>query len=315
MTIFFYGANAFELRRQLHQMADAYLAKNSGAMGLERLDGTQVTLPGLSASLHAAPFLTNSRFVIVEDLLSNKSLSSALPGVLARIPASTVAVFVEREPDQRTAGFKALKAADKVVKFDQLTGPRLLAWVKAEVAALEGSIDHAVARELVERVGEDQWRLISEIEKLVAYDPAISSQTVQLMVFQTVERSIFDLVEAMTAGRVAGALEGYRSLLDQKESEIYVLTMIQWQLRNLLLLKLAPGAMSPAEVATAAGISSFVASKAAAVAARLSDRQLSVAFQDAVDCEYKIKTGQIKPEIGVEQLIIRTATSLGSAIA
>ena len=307
MTLFFYGQNWYELQRQVRQMASAYVAKNGSDMGLERIDGSVVTVAGLHAALTAAPFLANSRLVIIEDGATNKALTSKWPELLASVPSSTVAVFTEREVDQRTAAFKALKGADRVVKFEPLSAPKLLAWVKAEVAALGGTIEHAVARELVERAGDDQWRLSGEIHKLVHYDLTVTSAGVQLMVQPTVERSIFDLVEAMTAGRTGVALAVYRALLDQRESEMYVLTMILWQLRNLLMLKLAPEGMSPAEVAAAAGMSAFVAGKAAAAAAKLSESQLRAGFAAAVECEYAIKSGRLKPEVAVEQLIVRVA--------
>ncbi|HEY6736596.1 MAG TPA: DNA polymerase III subunit delta [Candidatus Saccharimonadia bacterium] len=314
MTIFFYGPNRYELLRQLRQMMSAYVAKN-GDLGLERLDGSTVSLAALSGVLTAVPFLANSRLVVVENIATNKTVSGKLAELMAGVPASTVVVFTEREVDQRTAAFKALKAADKVVKFEPLAAPKLLAWVKAEVARLGGSIEHAVARELVDRTGDDQWQLENEINKLVNYQPEVTAETVQLLVAQTVERSVFDLVEAMTAGRAGVALVAYQALLEQKETEFYILTMVQWQLRNLLTLKLAPAALSPAEVAAAAGMSAFVAGKAAAAAGRIPEAVLRRAFVAAVDCEFQIKSGRARAEVAVEQLIVRVAGRVAGQVS
>jgi hypothetical protein len=49
------------------------------------------------------------------------------------------------------------------------------------------------------------------------------------------------MVEAMTAG---GRVAYLGITLLRQKSEIYVLTMVQWQLRNLLLLKLAPATLA-----------------------------------------------------------------------
>lgn len=307
MTLFFYGPNTYEMRQQLGQMVQAYQQKNGTAMGLDRVDGPAVSLADFMAVITAAPFLTNSRLVVVEDITKNKALATKLPECMAAIPRTSVVIFVEQEVDQRTVVFKSLRAADKVMKFDPLPVPQLLAWVKRKVASLGGTIDHAVARELVERAGTDQWRLSNEIRKLVDYDPDVRGETIRSLVQQSSEQSIFDLVDSMTAGRLATALNHFRGLLAQKESEIYILTMIQWQLRNVLILKLAPNTLSPPDVALEAGISTYVAGKAAGVAQRLEPDVVIRAFEAAVNCEYQIKSGKARAEVAVEQLIIKIA--------
>lgn len=309
MTIFFYGANTYEMRRQVQQMIDAYVAKAGSDFGLERVDGLAVKVPELMAALQATPFLANSRLVIVEGLALNKAISDKLAGLMTGVPKTTVAVFVDREVDQRTSVFKQLAKADKVVKFEPLTGPKLLGWVRAEIESIGGSAEGAVIRELVEACGEDQWRLAGEINKLVNYDAVVSAKNVQEMVEPGVDQSIFELVEAMTAGRAGAALAGYRALLERRESEIYVLTMVQWQLRNLLLAKTAPGSMDPSELAKAAGMSPYVAAKMAVAQGRIDEQTLREAYAAAADCEFDIKSGRLKSEAAVEQLIYRVAAS------
>jgi DNA polymerase III subunit delta len=307
MMLFFYGPNTYALRQQLAQMVAAYRAKAGSDFGLERIDGAVVKAAELNAALQATPFLATSRLVIVEGVAANKAVAGGLAAMLAGVPASTVAVFVEREVDQRTSAFKALKGADKVVKFEALEGPKLLGWVRAEIARLGGMAEPAVIRELVELAGEDQWRLAGEINKLVNYDPTVTVETVRELVAPSVERSIFDLVEAMTGGRAAAALAAYRVLLHQKESEMYVLTMVQWQLRNLLLAKTAPAGMGPNDLAKAAGMSPYVAGKMMAVQGAMYEEVLRAAYGAAVECEFDIKTGRLKAEVAVEQLIYRVA--------
>ncbi|HVQ43676.1 MAG TPA: DNA polymerase III subunit delta [Candidatus Saccharimonadia bacterium] len=310
MTLFFYGPNTYELHRQIQQMVEAYVAKAGADFGLERVEGATMRPHELTGVLQASPFLANSRLVIVEGLALNKAIGDKLAGIMAGVPASTVAVFADREVDQRTTVFKQLSKADKVVKFEPLSGPKLLGWVRAEITRLGGSAEPAVMRELVDMAGEDQWRLSGEINKLVNYDAVVTVQNVRALVTSSVEQSIFELVEAMTAGRTAAALAGYRALLERRESEIYILTMVQWQLRNLLLAKSAPAAMSPNELAKAAGMSPFVAGKMAAVQDRMSEAALRSAYLAAADCEYDVKTGRVKADVGVEQLIYRVAAGV-----
>jgi DNA polymerase-3 subunit delta len=310
MTLFFYGPNRYALSQQLKQMVDAYVKKAGSDMGLERIDGATVQLKQLTASLQAVPFLASSRLVIVDGLATNKAISDHIEKLLAGVSKTTVAVFMEREVDQRTKGYRALMQADKVVKFEGLSGPKLTAWVRSEAKRLGGDMDAAAARELVALAGEDQWRLAEEINKLVNFAPEVRVDEVRELVAPSTERSIFDLVEAMSSGKTASALEQYRGLLEQRVSEMYVLTMIQWQLRNLLLAKSAPAEMSPAELARAAGLSPYVAGKAAAAQSRLDERELRHAYAAAADTELAIKTGRFKADVAVERLIYQASSRI-----
>ncbi len=308
MTFFFYGPNTYALRQQVTQMLEAYQAKTGSDLGLERMDGTNVKPRDLVATLQASPFLATSRLVVVDGLAGNKAVGDKLADMLTAVPSTTVAVFVEREIDQRTALFKALSRADKVVKFEQLSGSQLAAWTKQEVERLGGTIDRAALQELVDLTGGDQWRLSGEVSKLVNYDAAVTLETVRRLVTPSIDQSVFDLVEAMTAGRVDSALTAYRNLLASKENELYILTMVQWQLRNLLLAKTAPG-LTQAELAKAAGMSPYVAGKMMTAHRRHTEVSLRQAYCAAADCEFDIKSGRLKPEAAVEQLVYRVATA------
>ena len=309
MKLFFYGTNAYGLRRQLRQMVGAYVAKNGSDLGIERVDGAAIKPRELAGALTVMPFLSNSRLVIVDSLSENKAPADKLLAAIDQVPPTTVAVFVDPRIDKRKGLFKELSKVDKVVEFAPLSGPKLTQWCAAEIARLGGTAASGAVRELLERAGEDQWRLAEELSKLVSYAPEVTAETVRLLVEPGVEQSIFDLVEAMTAGRAAAALEGYRRLLAARQSEIYVLTMAQWQLRNLLLAAAAPAGMPSAELARETGMSPYAAGKALAAARRHSPARLKIAYVAAADCEYDIKSGRLPAEAAVEQLIYRVAAA------
>ncbi len=308
MTFFFYGTNTYALRQQLAQMMAAYQAKAGSDFGLERVDASGIKPRELVATLQASPFLANSRLVIVEGLAGNKAVADQLADMLLAVPSSTVAVFVEREVDQRTALVKALSKADKVVKFEPLTGSQLLSWAAAEAQRLGAKAERRVLQQLIDLTGDDQWRLAGELGKLANYDPTITAETVQRLVAPSLDQSVFDLVEAMTAGRTDAALTAYRNLLAARESELYILTMVQWQLRNLLLAKSAPN-LTQAELAKAAGMSPYVAGKMQSAQRRHGEATLRRAYVLAADCELDIKSGRLKAEAAVEQLVYRVATA------
>ncbi|HSX47906.1 MAG TPA: DNA polymerase III subunit delta [Candidatus Nanoarchaeia archaeon] len=302
MVFFFYGPNSYAARHKLHEMIDTYVQKTGSDMGLERLDGARVSYSDLETALTAAPFLASSRLVIIEGLGANKIVAEKIEQLIKSVPQSTVAVFFESEVDQRTSYFKTLSHQAKAVKFAPLSSLQLANWLKAQVQSNGGTIDRAALDMLIEIVGDDQWRLEQEVMKLINYRSDITAETVKTMVVQAPSQTIFDLVEAMTAGRTKQALVTFRDLLSQKTNELYVLSMIIWQLRNLLLAKTA-GDMSAPELSKAAGLSPYVAGKAMTKQREFDEQTLKQAFVAAVETDYAIKTGQGKPDQLIERLI------------
>jgi DNA polymerase-3 subunit delta len=321
MIIFLHGPNTFASRRQLDGMAQAYLKKTGSDLGLDRIDGASTNPAELSNSLHAAPFLASSRLVIINRLSQNKTATAQIEKIINQIPPTTVAVFYEETVDQRTTYFKALARADKVVVFGHLAGAAARTWIKAEAKRLGAEIDPPALQMLLDHAGGEawrqrqeinQWRLQNELTKLAAYSPSITAETIRLLVEPSHSQNIFDLVESMTSGQADRAGRILNELMAAGANELYLLTMIIWQLRNLLLAKSA-GPISPAELARSAGMSPYVARKMQAAHRRFSLEQLAQAFQEAVETEYLIKTGAHKPDVLLERLVLRLSANPRSA--
>lgn len=309
MIFFFYGSNSYASRRKLQEIVETYKAKTGSDFGLERIDGVTTNAKSLQAALQAVPFLASSRLVIIEYLSANKAASGQIESIIKAVPASTVVVFYEKDVDKRSSFYKTLSTKAKVQSFELLGPTQLAAWVAAHLKELGASIESGAMAELIDRVGDDQWRLEQELGKLANHSSQITRDHVQLLVEPGRDENIFGLVDAMASGRTKQAISQYQLLLAGGANELYILSMIMWQLRNLLLAKTA-GPMAPGELAKRAGLSPFVANKAQARQAALDLEQLKKAFLAAVDAEYKIKTGAGKPDQLVELLIYNVTTGI-----
>lgn len=307
MIFFFYGTNSYASRQKLREMMATYLQKTGGDLGLERIDGEETDLETIRAAIQAAPFLSSSRLIIVEYLSRNKAAAERIELLIRDVPATTVLVFYEQAVDKRTNFYKTLLKEAKAVAFEPLSQPRLAAWVAVEAKRQGAEIERPALDELVERCGDDQWRLSGELAKLAAYSSAIRLADVQEMVEAGEQQTIFELVDAMTAGRTRQALKALHGLLAAQTSEIYILTMIIWQLRNLLLAKTL-GSHDPGRLAKDAGLSPYVASKALSKQNQYQLSDLTAAFQAAVEADYQIKSGQGKPEVLLEALVYRLSS-------
>jgi len=307
MIFFFYGSNTYMLRQKLREMTATYVEKSGSDFGLERIDGAAVTAEKLRANLQSAPFLANSRLVIIENLGKNKAVNPKIDQIIADVPSTTVAVFVETDPDARTTYYKQMLKLAKPVFFEPLSQSRLMSWTKTEIERFGGVAEKDAINLLLDMTNGDQWRLSEEIQKVVNYDPVVTAATVTLLVEAGMDQNVFDMVDAMTNGRDSDALKIYSKLLAAREDEFKILGMIEWQLRNLLLSK-AAGQMSSAELAKVAGMSPYAAGKMQTASRRYDIEVLKSAYKNAVDTEDAMKKGITPSVVGVEQLIYRVST-------
>ena len=86
-------------------------------------------------------------------------------------------------------------------------------------------------------------------------------------------------------------------LLDQGESPIYLLTMLVWQVRNLLRAKLYNNGGPKPKMAP------FVLRKAQGQVRSFEEEGLVGIFRSLLDAEIKLKTTQLDPALVLDQLV------------
>lgn len=304
MILFFYGANSFAARAKLKQLKDQFIAKNGNDFGLDQLDGERIKLQELVQQLQAVPFLASSRLIIIENLGKNKTVAEEILERFDEVPESTIVVLYDPEVDKRGKYFKTLSKLPKAAEFKPLAPPALMRWMEEEVTKLGATIDRAATQELLNRCGDDQWRLHGEITKLATHAEKITKADVEELVETSEEQNIFAFLDSVMAGDLAASLSGLERLQATGQNEMYILTMILWQLRQVLLAKFS-GTSNSGELAKQAGLSPYAAGKAIALARKVDEARLKDMYTAAVDCEYGIKTGKAKPEELIEGLVMQ----------
>lgn len=304
MILFFYGANSFAARAKLGQLKAQYIAKNGNDFGLDQLDGERIKLQDLVQQLQAVPFLATSRLIIIENLGKNKVVAEEMLERLDDVPESTIVVLYDPDVDKRGRYFKTLSKLPRAAEFKPLAPPQLMRWMEDEAIKLGASIDRQAVQELLNRCGDDQWRLQGEITKLATHNPIIAKEHVEELVEVSEEQNVFNFLDSVMAGDLRASLGGLERLQAVGQNEMYVLTMLLWQLRQVLLAKLS-GLSNGNELAKKAGLSPYAAGKAIALARKVDEEVLKDMYTACVDCEYGIKTGKATPEELLEGLVIR----------
>jgi DNA polymerase III subunit delta len=156
-----------ERRARLRGLAEA----ESGAQGVELLEGDAATPEAVAGALQAMTFALGRRFIVVDGVERWKDrelepLEAALQGVA---PDTTVAFFA-REDGRLKAPKRlhdAVHAAGGDVSAEESVKPwELPKWVIARARELGLVLEPDGTRALIQQVGDRQQRLLRELEKL-----------------------------------------------------------------------------------------------------------------------------------------------------
>jgi DNA polymerase III subunit delta len=210
-----------ERRTRLRQLAEA----ESGAEGLEVLEGEAAGPDAVAAALNAMTFAIGRRFIVVEGVerWKDKDLDG-LEAALAAIAPDTTIAFFAREDSRAKAPPRlhqaVRKAGGDIAAEDNVKPWELPKWVAARARELGLQLAPDAARALVSQVGERQQRLMRELEKLaLALGPGahVDVGEIEAQTAVSAERRAWSLADALVGGDSAAATRVYIALRAQGE--------------------------------------------------------------------------------------------------
>lgn len=213
MITWLIGENTFEIREALR----AIEARFDGQP--EKIDAADLTLAALPDILMGVSLFASERLVIIRDITANGLLFEKLPEWLPRVSESIHLVFIDTKPDKRTSSYKALKGAAEVHEFPAWTErdtAKAGQWVTSRAQSLGITVSPSLVRQLVERVGVDQWQLSSALEVLSLAE-RVDAQTIRALIPANPQENIFQLFETALEGKRAEVAMQLRTLSLQQD--------------------------------------------------------------------------------------------------
>jgi DNA polymerase-3 subunit delta len=256
-----------ERRAKLRALAEA----ESGAGGVEVIEGDACTADAIVAALTTMSFALGRRFVIADGVERWKDADvEAVAAAMAGMDGETLtlAMFGREEGRAKVpdALAKAVSAAGGQVSEERMLKPRELPrWLQARAAELGLSLDIAGARALIAQVGERQPRLQRELEKLALEYGAgatVGTSEIEASSASSAERKAWTLADALVAGDATTATRALVELRGQGERLPGLLFQIVRRLRDAVAIAeaLAEG-KPPAEVRRTLRMPSFAADR------------------------------------------------------
>ena len=305
MTIFLSGDNDYAIRAELERLKADFL-KDNPATAIEQYDGEELNVEQLPDLLRGGSLLSARRLVIVQGAGANKAVIEALAIQAPEVAEETQLIVFEPRADKRTGWYKKLSRIPGAKILSALSRGQLLSWLQAEAKQRGGSVDAKAADFLIERVGEDQWRLSSELGKLLATGSLITPAEIKSVVEPSPRQTVFDLVEDIFAGRVEAALRLYGRLRASETQPHQFIGLLSWQINAMLLVKSA-GQRSVGEIAAASGLSPFVIGKSQRLVRRLTLKDLAKLVDLTIAADRSVKQSASDADRRVKLLIAQIA--------
>ncbi|MCX6806978.1 MAG: DNA polymerase III subunit delta [Candidatus Berkelbacteria bacterium] len=300
-----YGEDTFSSRRKLKEIKSRFFDANMGDINITNLEGVNLTLEKIKRAICLVPFLAPKRLIVVSNLLTQgqKEVKEKVAEILSTVPEFAIVIFREEgEVDKSLGIFRKLRLAKKIDHFPLLSSQKLNDWVEKEVQKREGRIQPEAICLLTQITGPDLWRLSLEIDKLIAYrnGQTIEKEDVKELVKEEVDPNIFVLIDSLGHRDIKKAYSLLSELLSSGENESYILSMIAYQFRNLIILR---DLIENKKPLSQAGLHPFVLEKAKRQVQNFSLDQLKLIHGKLVETDLHIKRGTLKPYLALDLLI------------
>lgn len=235
-------------------------------------------------------------------------LADAIP----RLPDSTLLIFIDGDISDRNPLLRALAPSCQVHKQTAPAGASLNQWVKRAAARKGASITPPAIQAVTELIGNDLWTLDRELEKLSLYAAGreITEPDIRALVPYAQEANIFAAVDAIMDGQPGVALRLLSQLMQDGREPLYIIAMIERQLRLLALARdLSDRGIAQPELGRRMGTNSdFVVRKTLGQARRLSLPEISRQYRRVLESDLAIKQGRLEPAVSLELLVADLST-------
>ena len=295
------------------ELLDEIVEPSQRATGLFNADPKEVTAADILDELRTAPFLTDKRVVVVKGADGFISQNREL---LERYfdnpcPTGILILTVNSWPSSTRLARKLPKVGKLITVIQPRASQLPVRLMQYTTDAHSKRLTKDAAELLIELTGDDLVRLYSEVDKLALFadsEKTITIEHVEKLIGHNRLYNAFAVIDKCLAGNTGAAVERLRNMFaSDKSTEYTVVGAFAYHFRRMFNAKvLLEQGVSPYEVAGRLRIwgnkDSFFAQLR-----KMSLKQIGDTLQQLAATDYAIKTGQTKPQVAIEQLVLKLA--------
>lgn len=296
------------------------LVINIPELNLVEISGNNITIDAIRNACETIPVMGDIRVVHIKTpgfLLefvdaAGKILLGELIDYVNNIPEYTILLISHWDIIDKSN--KILKIAPKIGTLVEYKVPaygrELTSFIESFLKEKGKSINKSDVFYLSSELTNSTDILEKELEKLISYagdKELIEKSDIDSIIHKTSESNIFKMADYMFKRDARGALEILDTLFLQGEQYPRIMFMIIRQFRILYSVKvLLDEGKSPKDIMSTLKMQEFVYKGIVKVILGWDEKEIKGVLEDALDSDYKIKSGKISPELGLEMLILKT---------
>ena len=330
MILFLYGQDTYRARQKLKEIIEQYKNPASGenldsagikkihksGLSLIYLDGENLKFEDFRDIIQQTSMFDEKKLLILSNIFTNQNFKEKfLKNYKDFLKLKDIILFYEEnEISSKDRFFNFLKTKAKTQNFQSLGGEKLKSWIRQELSKLKTEIDSGAIDKLINFVGNDLWQMSNEIKKLVNYRAPrqrsegkggrINVEDIELLVKPKIETAIFKTIDAIAQKNKKQALLLIHQHLEKGDNPLYLLSMINFQFRNLLMIKDLIERHRPYySILKMTHLHPFVVKKSCQQANKFTLQELKKIYQKIFKADLDIKTGKITPETALDLLL------------
>lgn len=330
MIIFLFGPDTYRSREKLKELKQKFLKEiDPSGINLTTIREEDVSLERIKQAVGAQSFFAKKRMVVIENAcFQNKRLSQEISDYVysKAFPKDVVVVFFqdEKEKTGRISGwaskamrkklerdplFEKLQKEKYAQQFQSLPINKLNKWLQKELKKRSITMSLRAQKLLIAFVGNDLWQLSNELNKLCAYKNGkeITGEDVEKIVVAKFDDNIFNLVDAVSIKSKKKAVQILTEQLQGGTNALYILAMLIRQFRILVQVKLLlkKERMNSYQLGVKLNLHPYVAQKAYSMERNFSLDELRKIYNNLLETEVVIKSGDMHPELALDLLVTR----------
>lgn len=318
-----YGSETYLIEDIIQRIMSLALSKEEQEFNLSKFDMNEHPVDLAVEEAYTFPFMGGRRVVFLNDafFFSTQKGTGKVEHDLSKLvsyiehPAPET-IFIIHAPyeklDERKKLVKSIKKQATVMEARPLEEKELKHWMVEKASEHHVQFDSLAQNKLLTLTGADLMIMASEIKKLAIHageGQIITQENVDDLVARSLEQDIFALVDSVVKANVYEALKIYKDLLKQKEAPLKIMALMVRQFRILYQVKqLTHQGYGEKIIASQLKLHPYVVKLAARQVQRFRDEELLRLIDQLADLDFKIKTGQMNDELGVELFLLQRQT-------
>ena len=309
MIYFLYGPDSYRSQKKLKEIINSYKKVHESGLDLKIFEGSNFSFNDFETDTEQISMFKEKKLIILRDVFSNKEFKEKfLEKKKEFLKTDNIIVFHQSEDfSKKDSLYSFLRKKTKKQDFQEFVpfdDANLRKWIKIKFNKLQGSIEDQALNKLIAFVGNDLWRMENEIHKLINFKngEGVTVEDVCSLVRSKTETNVFETIEAIAFKDKKKALELFQFHLNEGAKVPYLLSMIAYQFRILLIMKdLIERGLS---ISQNSSLHPYVIKKTRPLVDKFTFLELKKIYQKILKIDTDIKIGKIEPRTAIDLLII-----------